>query len=465
MAAAHTLPLRQMRDELASREISPRELVEAHLVQIERVNGRINAFVEIYADDCRQAAKEMERYDGRPLWGVPVTIKDSFDIQGRPTYCGSKLRLDHCAEADAAVVERLRQAGAIILGKTNCPEFLLNYETDNFITGYTANPWNPEFAAGGSSGGEAAAIAACCSAGGIGSDAGGSIRVPAHFCGLAGLKPTPGRISGAGHFPPIGHPFGLLGVVGPMARTADDLKLLFAVLAGYDWRDPLAAAVPQREPVMPRRMGIFTQPGRHGLQEECRTAVEAAARAAEGLGVACEPFVFPSYEQARELWWFFFGRLLGVLMRPVLAANPEQTHWTSKELIGRLDPNDVPSAEEILETFAARDALRGQLLAAMEHTPVVIAPVSCAASFRQRQRMWETPSGSLELLDAMAPSFVWNLVGCPSVVIPFGFSQEGTPVGIQIVGRPWCEEDILEVACRLEEARGAFPLCGLAATN
>src|SRR5579872_532973 len=237
------------------RRISPVELVDAHFRQIAKHNPRVNAFVLLLEEQAREAAKQAEAAVMRGdalglLHGVPVTVKDSFDTAGVPTLCGSKFRLGHRAAEDATSVARLRAAGAIILGKTNTPEFLSNYETDNFITGRTNNPWNLERTPGGSSGGEAAAIASFCSAGGIGSDGGGSIRIPAHFCGLVGLKPTPGRVSAAGHFPPICHPGGLLSVAGPMARSAQDVRLLFAALAGYDHQDPFSSPVPLRVPVV-----------------------------------------------------------------------------------------------------------------------------------------------------------------------------------------------------------------------
>src|SRR5579864_79667 len=247
------------------RRISPVELVDAHFRQIAKHNPRVNAFVLLLEEQAREAAKQAEAAVMRGdalglLHGVPVTVKDSFDTAGVPTLCGSKFRLGHRAEADATSVARLRAAGAIILGKTNCPEFLANYETDNFVTGRTNNPWDLERTPGGSSGGEAAAIASFCSAGGIGSDGGGSIRIPAHFCGIAGLKPTPGRVSAAGHVPVISHPGGLLGVAGPMARTVNDVGLLFAALAGYDTQDPFSAPVPLRNPEAGSlRIGLMQQ--------------------------------------------------------------------------------------------------------------------------------------------------------------------------------------------------------------
>src|ERR1051326_2404981 len=260
------LTLAQMVAQIRSRRLSPVELVEAHLRQIEKHNPQLNAFVRVLGTEAMDAAKRAEDRpagDARgPLDGIPVTIKDSFDMEGLPTTCGSRFFAHLRAANDATAVQRLRAAGAIPIGKTNCPEFLANYETDNHVVGRTNNPWNAERTPGGSSGGESAAIASFCSAGGIGSDGGGSVRVPAHFCGIAGLKPTPGRVSAAGHFPVICHPGGLLGVAGPMARTAQDLRLMFAALAGYDDQDPFSAPLPLRVPVAADlQIGLMEQLG------------------------------------------------------------------------------------------------------------------------------------------------------------------------------------------------------------
>src|SRR6266849_10023807 len=224
----HSLPLLEMASLVRSGGVSSLDLVEAHLAQIERRNPHLNAFTMVLADQARESARRADQgLKTGPLHGVPLTIKDSFDVAGLPTRLGSYFAPEAPAAEDSAVVARLRRAGAIILGKTNTPEFLKSYETDNFLTGRTNNPWDVERTPGGASGGEAAAIASCCSPGGVGSDGGGSIRVPAHFCGIAGFKPTPGRISGVGHTPSLGHPAGLVAAAGPMARTAQDLRLLF----------------------------------------------------------------------------------------------------------------------------------------------------------------------------------------------------------------------------------------------
>src|SRR6204780_4317331 len=247
------LPAVSMAEQIRKKKISPVELVEAHLAQIERLNPKLNAFVHVDAERARQAAQDaeiavMEKKTLAPLHGVPVSIKSSISVMALRCESGTRLRAGFVSAQDAPLVARLRAAGAIVLGATNTPEFLMAWETDNLLYGRTNNPWDLERTPGGSSGGEAAAISAGMSAGGEGSDGGGSIRVPAHFSGICGLKPTPGRIPATGHFPTSVGPFALLGVVGPMARTVADLKVLFEVMQGADDGDPSAAPVPVRWP-------------------------------------------------------------------------------------------------------------------------------------------------------------------------------------------------------------------------
>src|SRR5215813_947305 len=211
---------------IKTREVSPVEVVEAHLEQISRLNPGLNAIVTI-APDVMERAKTAE--DG-PLHGVPVTIKDTIETAGLLTTSGSKLRANYVPSTDAPAVARLKAAGAIILGKTNVAEMAMDYTADNPVFGRTIHPLNPALTPGGSSGGEAVAIATCMSPGGIGSDLAGSVRIPAHFCGICGLKPTTGRVPGEGQFPPSTGPYGLGAVIGPMARNVADLRLLFHAL-------------------------------------------------------------------------------------------------------------------------------------------------------------------------------------------------------------------------------------------
>ncbi len=308
--------LEEQRDAIARREISPSELIAEHRERARRLQPQLKAFVRMVDE---------EDFSRGPLSGVPLTVKDSFDMEGLPTLAGSVYRNGHRAASDSTAVRRLRRAGAVIIGKTNCPEFLANYETDNHITGWTANPWNLKRTAGGSSGGEAAAIASGCSAGGVGSDGGGSIRVPAHCCGIVGLKPTPGRVSAAGHYPEIAHPGGLLGVAGPMARTVRDAEILFQVLAGYDTQDPFSAPVELREPdVRAMRIGF--------IEQRCDPAIaDVVARAGielERMGHGIEGFDVPGLDRAVEVWDFFFNTLPDALKRQVMDAAPYMAIWT-----------------------------------------------------------------------------------------------------------------------------------------
>lgn len=445
-------------------KISPVDLVEDHLRQIEAQNPRLNAFVRVLADEARDAARRAADAipRGEPLGllhGVPVTVKDSFDMEGLPTLTGSRFRLDHRAAEDSAAVGRMRAAGAIVLGKTNCPEFLANYESDNHIIGRTNNPWDVERTAGGSSGGESAAIASFCSPGGIGSDGGGSVRIPAHFCGIAALKPTPGRISAAGHFPAICHPGGLLGVAGPMARTADDVKLLFSVLAGYDSQDPFSAPVPLRATkVNGLRVGVMEQFFQVPVDPEIRQAVRSAAGALEQLGMKVDRFEPHGMERAPNIWWFFFGQLSAPLTRQIIQGRENDAHWTGTEFLQRALEQPPPTAEQVLMNLAARDRMRAAMLRQMEDIPVLLLPPCGVIAFRHRQRQWDIPGAkSIGLFEAMMPVTPFNLLGMPAVVIPFGMSSEGVPIGIQLVGRPWEEELILEVAVKLEQERGPFP--------
>src|ERR1700733_3966826 len=266
-----------MAERIRKKKISAVELVEAHLAQIERLNPKLNAFVHLDAERARQAAVDaetavMEKKTLAPLHGVPVSIKSSISVTGLHCESGTRLRAGFVTARDAPLVARLPATGAIVLGVTNAPEFLMAWETDNLLHGRTNNPWDLERTPGGSSGGEAAAIGAGMAAGGVGSDGGGSIRVPAHFSGICGLKPTPGRIPATGHYPESAGPFALIGVVGPMARTVADLKILFEVMQGPDAGDTCAAPVPLRwtseDETRTLRVGYFEDDGRTPVTPE-----------------------------------------------------------------------------------------------------------------------------------------------------------------------------------------------------
>src|ERR1022692_1664003 len=412
--------------------VSPLELVDAHLRQIEKRNPSINAFVTVLAEAARETARALERGGARGvLHGVPVTVKDSFDMAGLATRGGSVERAPTPAPRDATVVARLRAAGAIVLGRTNTPEMLKRYDTDNAITGRTNNPWDVERTPGGSSGGEAAAIAAMCSAGGVASDGGGSIRVPAHFCGVAGLKPTPGRIPGTGHTPSLGYPAGLVTVVGPMARTAADLRLLFSVLSGYDAQDAFSVPAPLREAISGAvRIGVWEQFYGVPVDPEIRAAVRMAAGLAGDLGFPVEEFEPRGLERAPNLWNFFFNQ------------------W--------LDAGKELTAETALLNLAARAAMRAALLRQMEDVPAILMPAFGIAAFRHGESRWQVEGKEIGLFQAGMPAVIANVLGLPSVVIPMAMSSAGVPIGVQLMGRPFEDELLLGIAIRLEQARGTW---------
>jgi len=453
----HQLTMTEMVAAIRAKQLSARELWDAHQAQIERVNGRVNSFTRVFPDFVQNEPKG-------PLAGIPVTVKDSLDVAGEPTACGSKLRALHRAHADAAVVTRLRAAGAHIIGKTNVPEFLANYETDNHLVGRTNNPWNLERVPGGSSGGEAAAIAACMSAGGVGSDGGGSIRWPAHCCGLAGLKPTPGRISGVGHYPGIGYPGGLLGVVGPLARTVADVKLLFDVLAGYDSQDPFSAPVELRELGLPERVGVMESWPGVPVQAAVRTAVRECVRHLGTLGIPCEEYAAEGIEKAPNIWSFFFTELPAQFTAQLIGGREEDTHWTGTEFLMQALERPTPTSRDVVERFALRDAMRARILRYMERVPVLLWPAAGIEAFPHRARRYATEGKEIGQFQAILPLTAVNLLGLPALALPILLtdSDNGMPVGVQLVGRPWEEERLLALGAAIEQARGAFPLSPMA---
>ncbi|BDC51433.1 amidase [Bryobacterales bacterium F-183] len=454
------MPLVELARRIREREISPLEAVDAYLARIEQINPKINAFVRVFAEEARAAAKGV--LPEGPLQGVPLTIKDSLDVAGYRTTCGSRFLGETAAVADSAAARNFRQSGAILLGKTNTPEFLANYETDNHLTGRTNNPWNLACTAGGSSGGESAAISAFCSAGGMGSDGGGSVRVPAHFCGIAGLKPTPGRVSAAGHVPAIEHPGGLLGVVGPMARTVSDVRVLFDATAGYDDADPFSVPVPLRYPgereLRGLRIGVIEQFHTMPVQSAVRDAVRQASRLLGSLGFAVDEFVLaPEVERAPNVWAFFFTDLPSRMTAQFIAGREEMAHWTGTEFLGKIAGTPEPSGLRVVEMLGERDRIRRALLEQMREVPVLLTPVCGVTAFPHRQRRWSTVGKEIGLFGAMMPATLVNIVGFPALSVPMAISPEGLPVGVQLIGRPYQEELLLALGERLEEARGPLP--------
>jgi Asp-tRNA(Asn)/Glu-tRNA(Gln) amidotransferase A subunit family amidase len=334
---------------------------------------------------------------------------------------------------------------------------LVAYHTDNLLQERTNNPWDVSRTPGGSSGGEAAAISSGMSAAGIGSDGGGSVRVPAHFCGICALKPTPGRIPASGHYPPCGGPFSLIGVVGPMARTVEDLQLLLEITSGYDIGDPVSAPLPppfsDRIITKKLRIGFYEDDGFSPPTSETRTAVRIAAQFLEEKGFAVEPFCPEGLNRARELWFTIFVEAIAMVLRPMVESRDNDIADSTREFLALAAEQPPLTGERLLNTLLERDTLRGHLLAQMEQFPILLAPVCSIPAFHHKDGGWG-PKHAADYVRTMSYCQHYNLLGNPAAVVPVTQSMEGLPIGVQIIGRPFREDDVLAVARTLDEQFG-----------
>ena len=424
-ASATTLA-RRIRD----REISSEEVVQAHLQQIERVNPRLNAVVQLVAEEALDRARAADAALMRgqrigALHGVPFTVKDWIDVAGLPCTGGDPRFRDRRPREDATVVARMRQAGAILLGKTNVM-------VENQVYGRTNNPYNLSYSPCGSSSGEAALIAAGGSPLGIGSDSGGSIRQPAHACGIAGLKPTTGRIPLTGHFPFISAMNDPRTTIGPMARYVEDLALLLPVLSGMDWKDASVIPMPVTDwravDVRPLRVAFYTH---HAEAEPTRETAETCHQAARILAGRCtsvEKVLPPRIEEAyfitRQYW-----------QRPESAFAEE---WA-------LDGEPRLSSEEVEQHLFMWNRFRRALIGFMADYDVILTPAA------ERPAMPHgTDSGRIPY------TLPYSLTGWPCVVVRGGTSPEGLPIGVQVVARPWRDDVALALAQELERGLGGW---------
>jgi Asp-tRNA(Asn)/Glu-tRNA(Gln) amidotransferase A subunit family amidase len=451
------LPAVELLAMLRRKQISPLELADEYIQQIERLNPQLHALVDFDRERVRAQAGALQ--DGGPLFGLPMTIKASIATAGHRCEIGSLLHRGNVPHEDAVVVERAKRAGALLLGTTNCPEFLMAYESDNRVYGRTANPWDTERTAGGSSGGESAAIAAGLSAAGLGSDSGGSVREPAHFTGICSLKPTPGRIPSRGHLAAGDGPFSILGAIGPMARTIRDVTLLFITLAGEDVRAPVSPPIGLRneslEDLKRVPIAFFEEDG--PVTAETRQAVRDAARTLERQGFKVHPFKPQALEEARQLWWKFFVRGGAMLLDPLVKARHAELSPTFVDFLSIAHREPPLSAEELLSAWMDLDYVRRKLLAEMESFPILLCPVCAIPAFRHGERSWDVDGRRLEYLDAMRYTQWFNLLGAPAAVVPVGRSPEGLPIGVQIAGRPFEDERVLGIAATVEAAFGYEP--------
>lgn len=440
---------------IREKEVSSEEVVKACLNRIEQVNPSLNAIVKLTADSALSQARDADKALARgelwgPLHGVPMTIKDSLDTAGVVTTWGTPGRAAHVPAEDATVVARMKGAGAILLGKTNTPELTLSFETINPVYGRTNNPYNLERTPGGSSGGECAMIAAGGSPLGLGSDTGGSIRLPSHFCGLAGIRPTSGRVPRTGHAIPAGGLADSLTQIGPIARHVEDLTLVLPIIAGPDGRDPAIVPAPLGDPgelnLKGMRMAIHTDNGIQAPTPETVQTLNQAAVALSGEGVILEEKRPSGIEETLEI---FMGVLVGwdggSWIELLLEGAGTATAETS---LGPLLSDRKLPADEIVRLVDRWDRFRSRLLSFFDDYDMILSPVNAHPALPHGETAGH--------IAAFSYTMTYNLTGWPGAVVRGGTSPEGLPIGVQIVARPWREDVALAGAACIERALGGW---------
>jgi amidase len=299
------------------------------------------------------------------------------------------------------------------------------------------------------------------SAAGLGSDSGGSVRMPAHCTGICALKPTPGRIPGRGHLPPCIGPFSTLGAIGPMARTMPDIALLFRTLSGQDPEDPASPPIALREPSLDelrtQTISYFEDDGITPVTPETRAAVHAAVQALRESGFRVEPFRPRTLEPLRKLWWTFFVQCGTMFYEPTIRGKRDKLSPVFQEFLGFAEAAGPLSAIDLLNAWAELDLLRSKMLAEMRTHPVLLCPVASIPAFRHGERSWLIDGQQVEYLDAMRHTQWFNVLAAPAALVPVGRSSQGLPIGVQIVARPFHDEIAIGIASIVDQAFGYRP--------
>jgi Asp-tRNA(Asn)/Glu-tRNA(Gln) amidotransferase A subunit family amidase len=453
-------------------EVSPVELVEAHIARIEEANPEINAVVlprfEQALGEARAAEQAVSRGDELgPLHGVPYTAKECIEVAGMACCDASKIFEGNVSTEDAVVIESLRDAGAILIGKTNIPEFAFHYDSNNLVYGATANPHDHSRSVGGSSGGEGAALASCMSAFGVGSDYGGSIRVPAHFCGVVGIKPGRNVVPYAGHFPPQ-RPVSIRrwSMIGPMARYIEDLELLLPIFARPN--RVREADVPNRtfEPGSSARANVtvFTDDDLAPVSDACRDAARRAGVALAEAGHTVVEERPPLQAELREIFEQVALAETTSLLVPLIGDRESELTPQIRRLFERL-----PDADASLAGYIGRlielDHLERVVYEWLEAHPILVCPIASIPAFPIGTEDLTLDGTELEEIDVFSLATYPNVLALPAAAVPVSRSPEGLPVGVQVIGRRDCEMDVLAVARELEQAFGGWIEPGEAAAK
>ena len=440
---------------IRDRTLSPVEVAQAHLDRIEAVNPKLNALIAFpggVIDRAREAeAAAMRGEFWGPLHGVPFTVKDCVDTKDVVTTRGSRLFEDHIPDADATVVTRLKDAGGIFIAKSNMPEFALWWETDNLVYGRTENPWMIGRTPGGSSGGEASAVASGMSPLGIGSDVGGSIREPANYCGIVGLKATHGRIPLTGHWPDT-----LLRFmhVGPIARSVGDAALALSIMAGPDGADHYALPVPVPDVsnlTSPAGLRVAWCPeGPFApVERQVQDTVASAAAAMGELGCSVEPVALEGWENmsGQQISARIFAAEGNVYLDPIIEGRKEMLALSMQRRLNI----PGPTYEEYLEAVDQVEQLRAAAVRLFQDFDVLLLPTGPMVAHPHDTRRHEIGDQTAPARHALTCTVPFDLTGSPALSVPFGMSDGGLPIGVQIVGRHFEEGTVLRVGAALEE--------------
>jgi amidase len=443
---------------LRKRAVSSVELIQAHLDQIERIQPSINAVTELMADSALEAAQAADEClaAGKvcgPLHGIPFSVKDSIDVAGARSTAGTLgFRNAPGAEQDATLVRRLREAGGIPIAKTNLPDLLFSFETDNLIFGRTNNPYDLSRTPGGSSGGESALIAACGSPLGLGSDCLGSVRVPAAFCGIASIKPTSGRLPRTGHVPPRGGWIERLWQIGPMARWVDDVELALRLLAhpdGVDWTSPPVLLAESTVQPCVTRVAFFTDNGIVAATPQIREAIVKCAQLLDGDGVVIEERKPSCIDRCYELELAILGAdgCAGIddYLRMIRS---ETVHPLTANFLDRMRPYKTTVAEFAL-LWAAWDSYIAEILQFFKEYDAVLCPVYPQTALAHRDSMKD------ENFAGFSHTMAWSLAGFPAATVRCG-EADGLPINVQVVTKPWADLTALDICKRIETASGGW---------
>lgn len=447
----------QLRAAIVSGKVSSVEVVEAHLARVEAVNAKVNAVVRVLAEDARQAAAAADAALARgaepgPLFGVPFTIKENIDLVGTPTTEGVPAMAQNLAHVDAPVVERMKAAGAIPLGRTNLPDFGLRVHTRSGLHGTTLNPWSAKHNVGGSSGGEGAALATGMSPIGLGNDIGGSLRNPAHCCGIAALKPSFGRIpdAGGGGSSLAGQ---LMAVQGPMARRVADLRIGYRILSGVHVRDPWSLPVPLEgpAPARPIRVALVPEPSGGTTHPSVSAGVRKAGKALADAGYAVEELEPPRLVDAARIWGVFIASELQLAL-------PAFRQIMSADALAFLEPGIAYLRPADLSGYAQNLGERHEVAAAWSEFqgryPLIVGPVFTQPPFLVGYDS-SSPDAAADVLDQLRVVVCANILGLPSVAVPVGIA-DGLPQGVQVIGDRYREDLCLDAAQAIEDALGIF---------